>query len=98
MNNFRTRQERLQIVLDIAKKLRNYELQNGSTMDLYNDQYSFIPELKNIFNEYVKQDDELPLDFSGLLRFEEIGKDIEYILPSTQNKLPLFVIRIKNKK
>jgi hypothetical protein len=98
MNNFRTRQERLHIVLDIAKKLRNYELKNGSTMDLYNDQYSFIPELKNIFNEYVKQDDELPLDFSGLLRFEEIGKDIEYVLPSTKNKLPLFVIRIKNKK
>jgi thiol-disulfide isomerase/thioredoxin len=43
----------------------------------------------------VKQDDKLPLDFVGLLRFEEIGKDIEYILPSTQNKLPLFVIRIK---
>ena len=95
--NFRTRKERLEIVLGIAKKLKNYNLQNGNYMDLYQDQYSFIPELKEIFNNYVKQDDLLPLDFSGILRFEEINKDIEYILPATNKKNPLFVIRMQNK-
>jgi hypothetical protein len=95
---FRTRAERLEIVLDIAKKLRSYVLKNGETMDLYQDTYSFVPELKQIFNDYVKQDDELPLDFAGMLRFEEIGKDIEYVLPATTKKEPLFVIRMQNKR
>jgi hypothetical protein len=95
---FRSREERLEIVLDIAKKLRNYTLVNGNTMDLYQDTYSFISELKNIFNDFVKQDDMLPLDYSGILRFEEIGKDIEYVLPATYSKEPLFVIRMEKKK
>ncbi len=95
---FRTRAERLSIVLDIAKKLRNYTLPNGETIDLYQDHYSFIPELKEIFNNYVKQDDELPLDFAGILLFSEIGKDIEYLLPSTNKKESLFVIRMQKKK
>jgi hypothetical protein len=94
---FRSREERLEIVLDIAKKLRNYTLVNGNTMDLYQDTYSFISELKNIFNDFVKQDDMLPLDYSGILRFEEICKDIEYVLPATYSKEPLFVIRMEKK-
>lgn len=93
----RTREERLAIVLDIAKKLKNYVLSNGGTMNLYEDHYSFVPELKQIFNDYIKQDNELPLDYSGILRFEEIGKDIEYILPATNKKEPLFVIRMQKK-
>ena len=84
--------ERLEIVLEIAKKLRNYKLADGSTIDLYNDQYSFFPELKTIFNEYIK----LAIEVSGVHRFEEIGKDIEYFLPYTNDKKPLFVIRMKN--
>lgn len=91
---FRSREERLSIVLDIAKKLRNYLLPNGTTIDLYQDQYSFFSELKQIFNDFVKQDDMLPLDYSGILRFEEIGKDIEYILPASYSKDSLFVIRM----
>jgi hypothetical protein len=92
---FLTRKERLEIVLNIAKKLKKFTLQNNTTIDLYQEHYSFIPELKEIFNNYVKQDDLLPLDFSGIIRFEEINKDIEYNLPVTNKKEPLFVIRMQ---
>ena len=92
---FLTRKERLEIVLNIAKKLKRFILQNNTTIDLYQDEYSFIPELKEIFNNYVKQDDLLPLDFSGIIRFKEINKDIEYNLPVTNKKEPLFVIRMQ---
>lgn len=95
---FRPRAERLSIVLDIAKKLRSYRLPDGEIVDLYDDKYSFIPELKQIFNDYVKQDDELPLQYSGMLRFEEIGRDIEYILPANYRKEALFVIRMQKGK
>lgn len=96
--NNRSRKERLEIVLDIASKLKNYKTTKDTIIDLYTDETSFVPELKKIFNDYIKQDDELPLDFGGILRFEEIGKDIEYLLPGTDKKEPLFVIKIKGRK
>lgn len=39
----------------------------------------------------------LPSDYSGILRFDEIGKDIEYILPEIYSKEPLFVISMEKK-
>jgi hypothetical protein len=94
-SNIKSKEERLNIVLDIATKLKFYNTPQGGTINLYNDEYSFVPELKKIFNEYVKQDDDLALEFSGILRFEEINKWIEYKLPIKKDKEPLFVIRIK---
>ena len=93
----RSRKERLEIVMDIANKLKHYKTTKDTIIDLYTDETSFVPELKKIFNEYIKQDDELPLDFAGILRFEEINRDIEYVLPGTDKKEPLFVMRISKK-
>jgi len=95
--NIKTKEERLNIVLDIAKKLKNYNTPKGEIVNLYNDEYSFVPELKKIFNDYIKQEDDLALDYSGILRFEEINKWIEYKLPIKKNAQPLFVIRMNNK-
>ncbi len=75
-------------------KLKNYKTANG-TINLYNKEYSYYDELKNIFNEYIKQDDENMKDFSGIIVFNEIGKNVEYYLPATYEKNPLFVIRMK---
>jgi|LakMenE01Jun11ns_1017448.scaffolds.fasta_scaffold7734288_1 hypothetical protein len=93
-----SQKERLEIVLDIVKKLKFYVATNGSVIDLYNDEYTFIQEFKKISNEYIKQDDYLALDYRGLLLFEEINKEIEYLLPASKNKTPLFVIRMKKLK
>ena len=86
-----TQKERLEIVLDIVKKLKFYIVPDGSIINLYDEQYSFITEFKKIINEYIKQEQ----DYKGVLLFEEINKEIEYFLPSTKNKSPLFVIRMK---
>lgn len=83
--------ERLNIVLDIVKKLKNYKLNTGNTIDLYNSTLcSFITDFKIITNKYIKEEKE----YKGTLYFEEINKTIEYILPINKNKNPLFVIRI----
>ena len=43
MTNYNNKSDRLAIVLDIAKKLKNYKLKNGSTLNLYNHELcSFI--------------------------------------------------------
>ena len=86
--------DRLSIVLDIVKKLKNYKLKNGSTLNLYNPELcSFVNEFKKITNEYIKQDDDYVVDYKGTLLFEEINKNIEYILPAKKSDNPLFVIR-----
>lgn len=89
-----TKVERLQIVLDIVKKLKNYKCRNNTTIDLYNEHLcSFVAEFKEISNNYIKQDDSKLEDYKGTLDFEEINKKIEYFLPCKKNKAPLFVIR-----
>ena len=86
--------ERLNIVLNIFKKLKNYKLKNGNTLNLYNENLcSFIKEFKKITNEYIYQQDNIK-EYKGELYFEEIGKKIEYNLPIKKNKESLFVIRM----
>ena len=95
MTNYYSRDERLEIVLNIVKKLKNYELRNGSIINLYNENLcGFIIKFKEITNNYIKQDDNNVKEFKGKLLFTEINKTIEYILPSNKNKEPLFVIRM----
>ena len=94
MTNYNNKSDRLAIVLDIAKKLKNYKLKNGSTLNLYNHELcSFIEEYKKITNEIIKQDEDDIKDYKGTLLFEEINKNIEYILPAKKSTAPLFVIR-----
>jgi hypothetical protein len=81
--------QKLQITLDIVKKLRTFEGPNGK-VNLFNNEYSFVKELKKIFSEYIHSD----RAFKGQLEFKEIGKIIEYYLPCMNNKNPLFVIRM----
>ena len=92
---FLSKKERLQIVLDIVNKLKNFKLKNGNTINLYNEELcDFIKEFKLICNNYIKQEEDNVKEFKGKLKFTEINKTIEYILPSNKNKEPLFVIRM----
>ena len=82
--------QKLQITLNIIDKLRFFEGPHGP-VNLFNEEYSFVQELKKIFKEYIKSDKQ----FKGTLEFKEIGKVIEYRLPIMNTKQPLFVIRMK---
>jgi len=84
-----TQLEKLKITLEIANKLRNFEGPNGK-VNLFNGEYSFVKELKRIFNDYIHSDKQ----FKGTLEFVEINKKIDYFLPTTNKRQPLFVIRI----
>ncbi len=91
---YNNKKERLQIVLDIINKLKKYKCKNNTYINLYDDNLChFITELKIIFKNYIKQDDENIIDYKGMLYFEEIDKNIDYFLPSKKKKSPLFVIR-----
>ena len=83
-----TKMERLEIVLDIVKKLKNYNGKNNTTVNLYNEHLcSFVAEFKEICDKYVKQDEANLEDYKGTLDFEEINKKIEYFLPCKKTRL-----------
>jgi hypothetical protein len=93
--------DRLNIVLDISKKLRTFPLSNKfDTIDLYNFKCDAISEVKIIFNKYINQNDNEPntlQEFRGEIDFYEIGRTIKYILPIQKNKNPLFVFKANKK-
>jgi hypothetical protein len=92
---YRTKADRLSIVMDIVMKLKKFKGKHGDIIDLYRDEYSFIEEFKKIIKQYIDQDDLKPQEFKGSLYFEEIDRTINYILPAKQYKQPLFVIKGK---
>lgn len=98
MEKLRDKQQRLLVVLDICEKLRNFPKagDQNETVDLYNYPCSAMTELKSVFSSYVNQNDELPkrlTSFSGKIKFREIQRTIEYILPIKKHNQPIFVIR-----
>jgi len=85
-----TREEKVNIIVDIAKNLKNFPAKNGSSVNLYNDQYSFVEKFKSISMEWIKIDNS---EYKGFLYFEEINKYFEYNFPRCKNEKPLFVLR-----
>jgi hypothetical protein len=86
-----SQKEKLEIVLDIVKQLKNYSGKGGTMVDLYNDSYSFVPMFKQICNNYIKGD----TTFKGHLQFLEIDKLIKYYLPINKKEKAYFIIKIK---
>ena len=84
--------EKLKIVLDIVRKLKNFKGANGHEVDLYKPQYSYYDEFKEITNKYINEQG--TRDLKGTIVFFEIGCVIDYVFPYSKKK-PLFVFRKK---
>ena len=89
--SFYTGKEKIEICVDIAKKLKFFENAQGIVVNLFNSNYTFIPKLKKVFADYIKD----TRDYSGILEFEEIGKQIKYHFPISKRRKATFVIKIK---
>jgi hypothetical protein len=97
--SFYTKEEKLNIILDIAKKLKNFKGKNNQIVDLYKDEISFIEDFKKISNEYIKyipSDENNVKEFNGSFDFIELGKRIDYVFPILKKDKPLFVIRFSS--
>ncbi len=90
MSNLYSKGEKVQFIVDIAKKLQMFPSHGGGTINLYNDQYLFIDEFKKITNRWIHEEGS---EFNGSIHFHEINKDFEYKFPSSKDKIPLFVLR-----
>lgn len=105
MNKHRNQTERVNIVLDIVRQLKNYPHPNPAikeTIDLYKDEYEYVAKFKEIFTKYIKQDDSDPYELKecrGTIHLEgTLNRDVEFILPVLQKQETLFVIRMNPRK
>lgn len=98
-DKYRSQIDRINVVLDIVKQLKNYPTLNTGPVDLYKDEYVYVQKLKKIFSDYIKQPQDDLKQFKGVVFFEEtVNRDAEYILPILKSQEPLFVIRMKTKR
>ena len=81
--------EKTKICIDIANRLKNFKNEQNISVNLFNENYTFVPKLKKIFQEYIKG----TTDFKGTLEFEELGKIIIYHF--SINKKAKFIIKLK---
>lgn len=99
MNNKRNREERVELVVYLAKLLQKYPVEHGKHIDLYKSDFPAIKKLKQQFLEFINQDDSNPkvlIGASGKVPFPEIGRKIEYILPIKKSARPFLVFRVQN--
>lgn len=93
----RTKEERVVIVLDLIKKLKKFPRGDFFTtnnldnlyINLYNEEYPAIKELKKGFDEYINNE----YSVSGKIKFQEINRKIEYVLPIKKTIQPIFVLK-----
>ena len=98
-DKYRSQIDRINVVLDIVKQLKNYPTLNTGPVDLYKEEYVYVRRLKKIFSDYIKQPQDDLKPFKGVVFFEEtVKRDAEYILPILKSQEPLFVIRMKTKR
>jgi len=99
LDKYRSQIDRINVVLDIVKQLKNYPTINTDPVDLYKEEYVYVQKLKKIFSDYIKQPQDDLKQFKGVVFFEEtVKRDAEYILPILKSQEPLFVIRMKTKR
>ena len=85
----RNKEERLKLVLGLSKQLRDFP-----DVNLWNSQFESITKVKQIFNEYVNQDEKHASGRSGKIYCDELNRIIDFILPIKSNVEPLFVLRV----
>lgn len=83
---FKSKEERLQIVMDIIKKLKDLNILG----------FSGVQEMLSIMKEYVALDITKETGgFSGKIKLQELKREIHYNLPILKNSNPIFVLKSK---
>jgi hypothetical protein len=87
------KKERLMVIMDIINKLRNFVGESGETVNLYNEEYSAVKQLKIDFDAYLNQDDETSITIENSVKFEELNRKIQYRLPAFSPHEPMFIMK-----
>jgi len=86
-----SKEEKIAAVVNIVKKLKSFPAKSGGTIDLYNEEYSYVTEFKDITMKWINRDNS---EFKGFIYFQEINKYFEYNFPSKKEEEPEFLLRM----
>ena len=82
--------DKVKIVIDIIKKLKKFPSTYNGEIDIYNEQYSYYDEFKNVTNKWINTD---KIELKGTIEFYELNTNFEYYFPMNKTEEPLFVLR-----
>lgn len=91
-----TKNERLSFIMEIIRSLRSFKGEKGDLIDLYNEDYSAIKSLKQVFDSYLNQNDNSSVSFEGTIKFEELNRKLQYRLPAFHPHKPIFIMKKPN--
>lgn len=94
MPKLRSKGERVKVILDLSKKLKDL-----FQLDLAQEDIPALVQLKKIFRDYVNQNDDEPkkmVSFSGKIPFHEIDRIIHYCLPIKRMNEPYMILKRSN--
>lgn len=91
-----TKNERLTFIMEVITSLRNFKSENGDNVVLYNEEFSAIKTLKQVFDAYLNQNDDTSVSFEGSIKFEELNRKIQYRLPAFSPHKPLLIMKKPN--
>ena len=77
-----TKNERLQFIMNMITHLRNFRGENGDIVNLYNEEYDAIRQLKQAFDGYLNQSDATSVTYEGTIKFDELNRKLQYRLPA----------------
>ncbi len=96
MNKRYTKTQRLGFIMEMISDLRNFRGEKGELVNLYNEEYSAIRELKQVFDSYLKQNDVTSVTYEGLIKFTELDRKLKYRLPAFSPHKPMLLLMKPN--
>lgn len=86
MKDYKTKQERLEIVTNIIKQLKDLDLLG----------FDGVQKMMEIMKEYVNIDTSREKGgFTGKIKIPELKREINYTLPVLKHSNPIFVLKHK---
>jgi len=77
-----TKNQRLTFIMEMITHLRTFRGENGDIVNLYNEEYSAIRNLKQVFDSYLNQNDTTSVTYEGVIKFDELNRKLQYRLPA----------------
>ena len=90
MRRYYDKEEKMEIIKEIIKNLKEFPKKNGGKMNLYEERYSYVEKFKRIACKWIKEEKS---GYEGELYFEELDKYFEYKLPKMEEEKYKFELK-----
>ena len=83
MSIYYNKEDKLKAILNITNKLKEFTISNGSSINLYDDKYSYVEKFKDLAVKWINKERS---KYEGSLYFEELDKYFNYKFPEKREE------------